>query len=193
MLLEKNPDVLAFDPALHTVYIAAESGPLTMFSDGGGTVQRIGQQDVGPDAHSIAVDPDTHHLYVPPQNLNGQPVLRSSPPRARSVCPCAPQVSDWRPATVMSAMRLEAQQPRPTCSRGPSAKATSAPSLWPSTGRAYGMRARTARAASGRSARCSYRNMAAASCGRHKSPCHNGADSDMRGNARVSLPRENSC
>ena len=51
-----------------------------MFSDGGGTVQRIGQQDVGPDAHSIAVDPDTHHLYVPPQNLNGQPVLRGFAP-----------------------------------------------------------------------------------------------------------------
>ena len=94
----------------------------------------------------------------------------------------------------MSAMRLEAQQPRPTCSGvALLLRPTSAPSLWRSTGRAYGMRARTARAASGRSARCSYRNMAAASCGRHKSPCHNGADSDMRGNARVSLPRENSC
>jgi YVTN family beta-propeller protein len=72
----KNPDVLALDPVLHMVYVAAESGPLTIFSDVGRTVRRIGQQDVGPDAHSIAVDPDTHHVYIPLQNLNGQPVLR---------------------------------------------------------------------------------------------------------------------
>jgi hypothetical protein len=62
------------------VYVAAESGPLTIFSDVGRTVQRIGQQDVGPDAHSIAVDPDTHHVYIPLQNLNGQPVLREMAP-----------------------------------------------------------------------------------------------------------------
>jgi YVTN family beta-propeller protein len=75
-----NPDVLAFDPSLHTVYVAAEGGPLTTFSDADRTVQRTGQQDVGPDAHVVAVDPDTHHLYVPLQNLNGHPVLRELAP-----------------------------------------------------------------------------------------------------------------
>jgi YVTN family beta-propeller protein len=79
----KDPDVVAFDPALHLVYVGAERGPLTIFGDDGGAVRRIGQQDVGPDAHAVAVDPETHHLYVPLQNLNGRPVLRELAPEGQ--------------------------------------------------------------------------------------------------------------
>ncbi len=31
---------------------------------------------VGPNAHSVAVDPDTHHIYLPLKDVDGQPVLR---------------------------------------------------------------------------------------------------------------------
>jgi DNA-binding beta-propeller fold protein YncE len=72
----KNPDVLAIDPGQHRVYVAAESGPLTVFVDDAGTVRELIQADAGPNAHSVAVDPETHHIYLPLQNLNGKPVLR---------------------------------------------------------------------------------------------------------------------
>ena len=72
----KDPDVLALDPGLHRVYVAAESGPLTVFADEDGTVRELASGDAGPQAHSVAVDPETHHIYVPLQNVNGRPVLR---------------------------------------------------------------------------------------------------------------------
>lgn len=68
--------MLAFDPDLHRVYVAAESGPLTILSDEGGRVRELLKADAGPNAHSVAVDPETHHIYLPLQNLNGHPVLR---------------------------------------------------------------------------------------------------------------------
>jgi len=72
----KTPDVLALDPGLHRVYVAAESGPLTVFDYAGDTTRQLLQADAGPNAHSVAVDPDTHHIYLPLQNVNGHPVLR---------------------------------------------------------------------------------------------------------------------
>jgi YVTN family beta-propeller protein len=72
----KTPDVLAIDPALHRIYIAAESGPLTVLDDTGGTVRELLKTDAGPNAHTVAVDTETHHIYLPLQNLNGHPVLR---------------------------------------------------------------------------------------------------------------------
>jgi DNA-binding beta-propeller fold protein YncE len=72
----KTPDVIALDPALHRVYVAAESGPLTVFDYSSGDVRQLLQADAGPNAHSVAVDPDTHHIYLPLQNVNGHPVLR---------------------------------------------------------------------------------------------------------------------
>lgn len=72
----KDPDVLATDAGLHRVYVAAENGPLSVFSDEGGAVHELLRADAGPNAHSVAVDPETHHIYLPLQNVGGQPVLR---------------------------------------------------------------------------------------------------------------------
>ena len=33
-----------------------------------------------PHAHTVSVDPDTHLVYFPLQNLNGKPVLRIMEP-----------------------------------------------------------------------------------------------------------------
>jgi DNA-binding beta-propeller fold protein YncE len=71
-----GPDVLAFDPGWNRVYVAAESGPLTVFEEAGSDVRSIAGADVGPNAHSIAVDPQTHHVFTPIANLGGGPVLR---------------------------------------------------------------------------------------------------------------------
>ena len=72
----RTPDVLDLDRTLQRVYVAAESGPLTAFDYSGGVVRQLLQADAGPNAHSVAVDPTTHHLYFPLQNVNGHPVLR---------------------------------------------------------------------------------------------------------------------
>ena len=72
----KTPDVLAVDAALHRLYVAAESGPLTVFDYTDGNVRELVKADAGPNAHSVAVDPSTHHIYLPLQNVTGHPVLR---------------------------------------------------------------------------------------------------------------------
>jgi YVTN family beta-propeller protein len=71
-----GPDVLAFDPGWNRVYVAAESGPLSVFEEADSDVRELARGDVGPNAHSIAVDPQTHHLFTPIANLGGGPVLR---------------------------------------------------------------------------------------------------------------------
>jgi YVTN family beta-propeller protein len=70
------PDVLAFDAPRRVLYVAAESGPATAFSETDTGLKPLAQQDVGPNAHSVAVDPDTGHVYFPLANLGGKPVLR---------------------------------------------------------------------------------------------------------------------
>src|SRR5437899_763710 len=64
MAVGNQPDVLALDPALHRLYVASESGTLTVF-DVGGQVRMLSQGDAGPNAHSVSVDPATHVVYMP--------------------------------------------------------------------------------------------------------------------------------
>ncbi len=72
------PDVLAFDAPRRVLYVAAESGPATAFSETDTGLKPLAQQNVGPNAHSMAVDPETGHVYFPLANLGGQPVLREA-------------------------------------------------------------------------------------------------------------------
>ena len=66
------PDVLAFDGPRRVLYVAAESGPVTAFPETDTGLTLLAQRDVGPNAHSVAVDPDTGHVYFPIANLGGQ-------------------------------------------------------------------------------------------------------------------------
>jgi DNA-binding beta-propeller fold protein YncE len=72
----KDPDVLAMDAERRLIYVAAENGPLAIFKSDGNGVQRVGFESVGPAAHSVAVAPASHHIFLPLANVNGQPVLR---------------------------------------------------------------------------------------------------------------------
>jgi hypothetical protein len=70
-------DVLAFDPALQWVYAASSTGTVTVFAVAADrSVTEMGRGFVGPNAHTVAVDPATHRAYFPLENLHGQPVLR---------------------------------------------------------------------------------------------------------------------
>lgn len=71
-----DPDVLAFDPGLSYLYVASESGIVTLFKVQSGQVNKLGEAALGPDAHVVAVDPVTHHSYFPLENLAGKTALR---------------------------------------------------------------------------------------------------------------------
>jgi len=70
-----DPDVLAFDPSLRRLYVAAESGVVAVFEERDGSLVQLGWYRA-PKAHSVAVDPATHRVYLPLANVSGQPVLR---------------------------------------------------------------------------------------------------------------------
>ena len=76
----QDPDVLAYDPDLHYVYVAAESGPVTVFKTQSGQVSKVGSVEIGPNAHVVAVDPGTHKSYFPLKNMGGQTVMRIMSP-----------------------------------------------------------------------------------------------------------------
>ncbi len=70
------PDVLAFDAPRRILFVAAENGPLTALFETDTGLKPLAQRDVGPNAHAVAVDPESGHVYVPLANFGGQPVLR---------------------------------------------------------------------------------------------------------------------
>ncbi len=70
-----DPDVLAFDPSLRRLYVAAESGVVAVFEERAGSLVQLGWYRA-PRAHSVAVDPGTHRVYLPLADVNGHPVLR---------------------------------------------------------------------------------------------------------------------
>jgi DNA-binding beta-propeller fold protein YncE len=75
-----GPDVLAFDSELHLLYVACESGRVSMFKADHGKLAKLGDADVGPNSHTVAVDSQTHKAYFPLKNVNGKPVLRIMTP-----------------------------------------------------------------------------------------------------------------
>jgi YVTN family beta-propeller protein len=72
-----GPDVLSIDPGLGWLYVAAESGDLTVFDINKPGVSLIGHDSPGANSHSVAVDPSTHRVFFPLQaGPKGTPVLR---------------------------------------------------------------------------------------------------------------------
>jgi DNA-binding beta-propeller fold protein YncE len=70
-----DPDVLAFDPGWRRLYVAAESGRVTVLQEEGDTLVHLGSLAI-PDAHSVIVSPGTHLVYFPLRNIRGRAVLR---------------------------------------------------------------------------------------------------------------------
>ena len=77
-----GPDVLAFDQTLHLLYVASESGVVSMFREQGKQLVKIGEDYLAPAAHSVAVNPLTHEVYFPLRDIGGRPVLRVMRPSA---------------------------------------------------------------------------------------------------------------
>ncbi|MGH7938944.1 MAG: YncE family protein, partial [Bryobacteraceae bacterium] len=77
-----GPDVLAFDRGLELLYVACESGVVSAFQYGDNQLRKIGEIKVGPNSHSVSLDPKTHRIYFPLRNVKGHPLLRIMAPIA---------------------------------------------------------------------------------------------------------------
>jgi len=75
-----GPDVLAWDAAWRRLYVAAESGVMSAFWLDGTTLRPVGEVRMA-HAHTVAVDPRTHLIYLPLESVNGRPVLQVYQPR----------------------------------------------------------------------------------------------------------------
>ena len=74
-----DPDVLAWDPGWRRLYVASESGTLSTFQVDGAQLRSLGDMHA-PHAHTVSVDPRTHQVYLPLENIDGRPVLRIMAP-----------------------------------------------------------------------------------------------------------------
>jgi len=75
--LPPDMDVLAFDPGQQRLYAAAETGMVAVFAIAADrSVTELGRGLLAPHAHTVAVDPTTHRVYFPLQDVDGHPVLR---------------------------------------------------------------------------------------------------------------------
>lgn len=75
-----GPDVLAFDAGLQRLYVATESGVVSVFRLKRRAMQLLGRGYLAFEAHSVAVDPVTHVVYFPLQDVGGIGVLRIMKP-----------------------------------------------------------------------------------------------------------------
>lgn len=70
-----DPDVVAWDSEWRRLYVASESGTLSAFWLDGTSLRPIGEYHA-PRPHTVAVDPRTHCIYLPLENVGGHPELR---------------------------------------------------------------------------------------------------------------------
>jgi DNA-binding beta-propeller fold protein YncE len=74
-----DPDVLAYDRGRSTLYVAAESGTVSMFAANADGLTKIGEGFLGQNAHIVAVDQETHRAYFPVLGASGPRMLVMQP------------------------------------------------------------------------------------------------------------------
>jgi DNA-binding beta-propeller fold protein YncE len=77
----KDPDVLSIDPGQGWLYVAAESGDVTIFDLAKDGVALVGHAHPGANAHTVVADPATHRVFFPLQKgPGGKPGVRIMKP-----------------------------------------------------------------------------------------------------------------
>jgi DNA-binding beta-propeller fold protein YncE len=72
----QDPDVLAYDPGAGRLYVAAESGWVTLLDERGRQLTVSGRSHLADGAHVVTVDPGTHRSFYPvPRGAAGRPAL----------------------------------------------------------------------------------------------------------------------
>lgn len=75
--LPAGADVVKFDPGLRRIYAACSSGVIAVYQeDDPNHFRKLEDFRVQRLVHSLAVDTDTHRVYVPEQEEDGKPVAR---------------------------------------------------------------------------------------------------------------------
>ncbi len=73
-----KPDIVALDSKLHILYVGCASG-ISVFDERGasrGSLNKLKDYIISSSSsHSIAVNDDTHNIYIPLTNVGGRPVL----------------------------------------------------------------------------------------------------------------------
>ena len=90
-----NPDVLAYDPGLGRLYVAAESGTVTAFSRTAARLHKLGEAHLADKAHSVAVDTTTHFAFFPLERDPKTPGLRVMKPVDRSDGVSSRRLDEW--------------------------------------------------------------------------------------------------
>ncbi len=76
-----GPDVLAYDAAAQRLYVAAESGEVTILDRQRDKLSVVGSAHLADGAHVVAIDPATHRSYYPiPSGSDGHPALLERAP-----------------------------------------------------------------------------------------------------------------
>ena len=76
-----GPDVLSIDASKGWLYVAAESGDVTIWDITQPGTALVGHDAPGDNAHTVAVDPATHRVFFPlPKGPHGKPILRIMQP-----------------------------------------------------------------------------------------------------------------
>ena len=72
-----GPDVIKFDSGLKRIYVACSSGAISVFQmDDPDHYRKLEDFPVQKKVHSLAVDGETHRVYVPEQEEDGKAVAR---------------------------------------------------------------------------------------------------------------------
>lgn len=74
-----DPDVLAYDEGRSLLYVAAESGVVSIFSASASDLRKVGEGFLDKDAHIVAVDQRTHRVYFPVLHDTGPKMLVMEP------------------------------------------------------------------------------------------------------------------
>jgi YVTN family beta-propeller protein len=74
-----DPDVLAYDRSRSILYVAAESGTVSMLRATAAGLNKIGEGFLGNNAHIVAVDQRTHRVYFPVLSDAGPKLLVMRP------------------------------------------------------------------------------------------------------------------
>jgi len=81
----KDPDVMAYDARRRLLYVASESGVLSLFRlDDTRSLHELGSAWLGDNAHSVSVDPASGESYFPIRDDGGHPALWIERPRSSS-------------------------------------------------------------------------------------------------------------
>ncbi|HWZ20404.1 MAG TPA: hypothetical protein VNW73_16530 [Ktedonobacteraceae bacterium] len=73
--LELKPDIIMLDTQLHMVFVGCGVG-LAVFQEEGRNLKSLGYFNYGINMHTVAVNEETHELYLPLTRVGNRPVLR---------------------------------------------------------------------------------------------------------------------